>query len=89
MLRIRQNLPPVSVEATAKKLNESISLITLEQIEDYWQVSQSDLSLLTDAPIDTVKSWYRSNPVRRLNPNYQHLHRLSIAHKLWIQALTR
>lgn len=89
MLRIRQNLPPVSVEHTAKKLDEATNLIDLEQFQDYWQVSQSDLALLCDAPIDTVKNWFRGNPTRRVSPNYQHLHRLALAHKYWLQHLNQ
>lgn len=89
MLRIRQNLPPVSVEHTAQKLDETTSLLNLEQFQDYWQVSHNDLALLTDAPIDTVKNWFRANPTRRLHPNYQHLHRLALAHKYWVQHLNR
>ena len=90
MNRIIQNTPPEPADSGDLQRSLSVysqGLISLDGFLAYWKVSRQELSVITGAPIGTVKKWFCRSIDDRLYPSFEHRYRLTITHRRWVQML--
>ena len=89
MTRITQNEPPEPISGEIEDMLSAYGqgLVGLDEFVARWKVSQKELSLISGAPLGTVKKWFCSSRQERLYPSFEARYRLTIIHRRWVQML--